>query len=297
MNEIVKYTAGDSEISLSTDIVRRTITVDPCVTDQEIGQFIQLCRYQKLNPYLGEAYLVKYKSKDPRYQKPASIIVGKQAFERRATSNIRFRGLLAGVYVMSNNQLVKRTGSMVIQGETIVGGWCEVHVDGYEVPVTATVSFNEYAKDTNTWKQMPGTMIRKVAEVQALREAFPADLEGMYIADEMRDVKEEPQKPDIQHTEVEAVPMPEDIPAQDIPSMPDDDGIVEIYTPEDIPNEPQETEKPKSKTAKLNAVRDLIAQTGTDLSKMLAYFKASKLEALTVKQLDEAAAILIRKIK
>ena len=34
------------------------------------------------------------------------------------------------------------------------------------------------------WSSKPATMIRKVAQVQALREAFPDTLGGLYTADE-----------------------------------------------------------------------------------------------------------------
>ena len=35
------------------------------------------------------------------------------------------------------------------------------------------------------WKEMPATMIRKVALVQALREAMPQEFQGMYSPEEM----------------------------------------------------------------------------------------------------------------
>ena len=53
------------------------------------------------------------------------------------------------------------------------------------------VSFDEYAgkkKDgslNSQWSKKPATMIRKVAAVQALREAFPQSFAGMYVAEEM----------------------------------------------------------------------------------------------------------------
>jgi hypothetical protein len=37
----------------------------------------------------------------------------------------------------------------------------------------------------SNWKVMPGTMIRKVALVQSLREAFPDEFGGMYSPEEM----------------------------------------------------------------------------------------------------------------
>ena len=55
------------------------------------------------------------------------------------------------------------------------------HVDGY----TATVYFSEYDKGRDNWKTKPRTMIAKVAEMHALRMAFPEELSDAYIEDEM----------------------------------------------------------------------------------------------------------------
>ena len=38
---------------------------------------------------------------------------------------------------------------------------------------------------TRSGQKKPATMIRKVAIVQALREAFPQSMSGMYVAEEM----------------------------------------------------------------------------------------------------------------
>ncbi|MDS2862679.1 recombinase RecT, partial [Streptococcus pneumoniae] len=46
------------------------------------------------------------------------------------------------------------------------------------------VSREEYDKKQSTWNTMPATMIRKVALVNALREAFPEDLGNMYTEDD-----------------------------------------------------------------------------------------------------------------
>jgi hypothetical protein len=43
----------------------------------------------------------------------------------------------------------------------------------------------EYNTGKSSWAKIPATMIRKVALVQALREAFPSDLGGCYDSAEM----------------------------------------------------------------------------------------------------------------
>ncbi|GAH89437.1 unnamed protein product, partial [marine sediment metagenome] len=55
------------------------------VTDAEVMHFIKMCWYQKLNPWLREAYLIKY---DPKYA--ASMVVGKDVFLKRASHNPKF---------------------------------------------------------------------------------------------------------------------------------------------------------------------------------------------------------------
>ena len=48
------------------------------VSMQEIVMFINLCKYAGLNPWLKEAYCIKYGNE------PATMVVGKEAFMKRA---------------------------------------------------------------------------------------------------------------------------------------------------------------------------------------------------------------------
>ena len=187
-NKIVEYKCGNETVKLSQNIVRNfLVSGNGNVTDQELVLFINLCRFQHLNPYLKEAHLIKYGNN------PATMVVGKDAFMKRAKRNEHFRGFEAGVIVMANEtgMLNNRSGALVLPGETLVGGWAKVYVDGYNVPVENVVGFEEYAgrkKDgslNNQWATKPATMIRKVALVQSLREAFPEDFAGLYDQSEM----------------------------------------------------------------------------------------------------------------
>ncbi|HHK7848436.1 TPA: recombinase RecT [Streptococcus pneumoniae] len=75
-------------------------------------------------------------------------------------------------------------GAIMLPEDTLIGGWARVHRKNFKVPVEIFVSREEYDKKQSTWNTMPATMIRKVALVNALREAFPEDLGNMYTEDD-----------------------------------------------------------------------------------------------------------------
>lgn len=177
----ITYKVGGNDITLNGGIVRKYLVSGNAgdVTDQEVMMFIRLCQYQGLNPFLREAYLVKYGSS------PAQIVTGKGALEKRASRCERYRGFEAGIIVRRPDGCVDwRTGTFYLPDEQLVGGWAKVYVDGYTHPVEAAVSLGEYNTGKSVWLQKPATMIRKVAKSQALREAFPENMQGMYEAEE-----------------------------------------------------------------------------------------------------------------
>ena len=142
--------------------------------------FIELCKAQKLNPFIREAYLIKFGTS------PANIVVGKDVFVKRAYRNPNFEGMKAGIVTVDKEgNTHEREGSLKLPGETLIGGWCEVYTSDKKFPIKSVVSLEEYSKSQSTWKTMPMVMIRKCAMVTALREAFPEDLQGLYDASEM----------------------------------------------------------------------------------------------------------------
>lgn len=176
------FEANGNTVELDADTVRNYLTNgNGKATDQEVAMFINLCKYQGLNPFLREAYLIKYDDKAP-----ASTVVGKDAFTRRAAQIPECKGWSAGVAVVTQkNEYQEREGTIVLPGEKLVGGWCAVGREGWQNPFKATVNLSEYNTGKSMWAKMPATMIRKVAIVQALREAFPDKFQGMYDQSEM----------------------------------------------------------------------------------------------------------------
>jgi phage recombination protein Bet len=169
---------------LSIEIIKKYIC--PKATDQEAYMFMQLCKMQCLNPFLREAYLIKYGDE------PATTITGKETFTKRADALPQYDGFKAGIIVKdSGNQATYREGSFVAPGETLLGGWAEVFRKDRAQSFRNEVSLTEYERKKkdgslmSSWKTMPATMIRKVPLVQSLREAFPDEFGGMYSPEEM----------------------------------------------------------------------------------------------------------------
>lgn len=183
---------------LTADTVRNYLTSgDGKVSDQEVIMFVELCKAQNLNPFVRDAYLIKM---GDNY--PAQIVVGKDVFIKRASANPNFNGMKAGIVVLDKDgQIQEREGALKLPGEQLVGGWCEVYLKDKDYPTKSLVSFEEYAQKNkktgqlnSMWSSKGATMIRKVAQSQALREAFPNELRGLYQQEEMGVDTKLPQK-------------------------------------------------------------------------------------------------------
>lgn len=193
-SSVVEYESNGEKIKLSPQIIRNyLVSGGGNVTDQEVMMFLMLCKSQHLNPFMKEAYLIKFGTS------PATIVTGKDVFTKRAKRNPKYKGKEAGiiVQVIETGEITNREGTFYIPGEErIVGGWAKVYIDGYEKPEYASVSFDEYAgrksngELNSQWATKPATMIRKVALVQALREAFPEDFGGLYGPEEIQEANE-----------------------------------------------------------------------------------------------------------
>jgi len=231
MDSIVKFKAeSGEEVTLSPDVVKRyLVSGDPSkVSDQEVMMFLKLCQYQRLNPFLNEAYLVKFGNE------PAQIIVGKDVFMRRLSNSPLVEGYQAGIIVRrkGSSEVEYRNGTFYIPGEEqLLGGWSKIWRKGWKEPVEHTVSLHEYIKlNANKqpqagWKKA-ATQIRKVALVQNAREVVP-DLRQLYVSEEMQ-VDEDK----LQHVEVEYTI-----------SEPQEEQVGDQLT-EEAPQEPAEMEAP-----------------------------------------------------
>lgn len=179
-NEIkVSYSVGGNDVTLTPQTVANYLSRgNSRPTEQDIVMFISLCKFNKLNPFLNEAYLVKYGSQ------PAQMITSKEAYFKRAEDNPNFKGIRSGIIVMRQNEIQEVEGCFQAPGDLLLGGWAEVYRADRDYPVVAKVNLSEYDKKQSIWSEKKSTMIAKIAKVQALREAFPSQLGAMYTAEE-----------------------------------------------------------------------------------------------------------------
>ena len=235
-NEVAKkdatlttYKVNGEEVQLSIPMIKKyLVSGNGQITDQEAMMFLSLCRFQKLNPFVKDAYCIKYGNSDP-----ATLVIGKDVYTKRAEQNPNYNGMEHGVIVMTADGEVKeRAGSFYLKGrEEVVGGWAKVYIKGHDVPQYDTVTFGEYAgykKDgslNSNWSKRPGTMIEKVAIMHALRNAFPNDFQGLYVQEEMengdfkvdvkematKDIEENANKADLDSEEIIDVDVEETI--------------------------------------------------------------------------------------
>lgn len=167
-------TRSGDKLFLDKPTVQKYLTNNVEITDSEFNNFFQLCKANKVNPFLKEAYIVKYGSD------PATIVIDYKVLQMSAELNPAFVGMKTGVIVMDKDGNAKeREGGFVLPNETLVAGWCEVSRNDRQTPTKCYAMLSEFRqvkKDgtpNKNWAGKPTFMIIKVAKAQALREAFP----------------------------------------------------------------------------------------------------------------------------
>lgn len=185
----VVYEADGETITLTPSIVQNYIVgTDAKITLPEFKFFTSLCKARGLNPFLKEAYCIKYG------KNPAQIVVGKDAVLKRAIKNPNYDGMESGVIVQvkETGEITERKGTFYLRdSENLVGGWAKVFRKDWQHPTYCSVAFDEVAQKKSdgslnaNWSGKGATMVEKVAKVRALRETFVEELGGMYEAEEM----------------------------------------------------------------------------------------------------------------
>lgn len=175
-------------VELSVKTVQRFLTT-PTRTGKtpnqaDVVRFMMLCQARGLNPWVGDAFLVGYDSKDgPVF----NLITSHQALLKRAECCPEYKGRESGVIVHAkgDKEPTFRAGSFVMPNEILLGGWARIHRDGLTEPSYAALNLETRNSGFGRWKDDAAGMIVKCAEAEALRRAFPSQTSGLYTRDEM----------------------------------------------------------------------------------------------------------------
>lgn len=163
--------------------------IEPKATDAECKIFLETCKQYHLNPFTKEAYLIHYDNKNE--SAASTIVLGKNCYLQMAERHPAYDGFEAGVIVLTaDGQLLNREGSIVYDGEAggevLLGGWAKVYRKDRTRASYEEVKLSEYDTGKSLWNGKKATMIRKVALVHALREAFPSTFGALYDESEVR---------------------------------------------------------------------------------------------------------------
>lgn len=165
-------------VTLSVEIVRKYFCQK--ANDGEIMHFLAVCKYHQLNPWLRDAYLVKYTDDEA-----AQIVIGKDTHAKRAEEHPQYAGDVGGIIVkLPDGKVELRVGEFFLEPEELVGGWADVVRKDREKPIQARVKLKDWVQTKRDgtpakfWRLTPAHMIAKVAMAHARHEAFPAKYQG-----------------------------------------------------------------------------------------------------------------------
>lgn len=183
---------GKTSVELTIGMVKKFLCVPTrngsIANDSDIVKFMMLCKARELDPWVGDAYLVGYDSNDgPVF----SLITAAQALLKRAEISPEYNGLESGVIVADKDSVITyRPGDLVLDGETLVGGWARCHRKDHAHPSFDALKLSTFSTGKSRWQKDPAGMIVKCAEASALRKAFPTQLGGLYSKEEMEHLSE-----------------------------------------------------------------------------------------------------------
>jgi len=176
-----KTKAGEWEEQM--DLIKNTVAKGS--TDMELKMFLHQCKKTGLDPLAHQIYCVKRWNAKTQ-QNDTTIQTGIDGYRVVADRTGKYAG--SDDYRFDNGL----TEYEMLQAEKIQPTTATVTVykmiNNVRCPFTATARWDEYYpgdKQGFMWKKMPFLMLGKCAEALALRKAFPQELSGVYVKEEM----------------------------------------------------------------------------------------------------------------
>ena len=156
----------------------------PKLSDSEFHFFVGLGKATGLNPFLREIWSVKYQENTP-----AQVFIGRDGYRKAAQSHPDYEwhepdSIYENDLFEKLNGQISHKYNLKDRGK-LIGAYCLVKRKSSTKPVCIRVSIEEYSTGKSLWNTKPETMIKKVAEAQALRLCFQDLLGGTYGEEEL----------------------------------------------------------------------------------------------------------------
>ena len=160
--------------------MRRTVAKG--ATIDELARFLYVANRLGLDPLVNQVHLTHHKT--GQGETTISVIVGIDGFRAIAERTHEYAGSDDALfdygpnYKSENGEPINPTKATVTVYRI---------VKGQRVSFTATARWKEYKPSVADfmWKRMPYAQLAKCAEALALRKAFPHDLSGVYVQEEL----------------------------------------------------------------------------------------------------------------
>lgn len=174
---IAKATGYDAE---KVDLIKDTIARG--ASDDELMLFLHLAQRSGLDPFSRQIYLIERRAN----------VNGEWKTTRQPQTGID------GLRLIADRTERYAPGRQPSYTYDVAGGlvtataYVKKFVRGEWHEIAATAHYDEYVqrkKDgqpNQMWAEKPHIMLAKCAEAQVLRRAFPAEMSGLYTADEIR---------------------------------------------------------------------------------------------------------------
>lgn len=158
----------------------------PNATDMDMIYCMKVAETFNLNPILKQIFFVERSANiDGRWITKIEPLAGRDSFLTLAHRSGKFAGIESECAI--KQKAVLQDGEWMNKNELVATA--RVYRTDNERPFCAEVSYGEYVQRTGKgeitkfWREKPETMLKKVAESQALRKAF--DISGLYSVDEV----------------------------------------------------------------------------------------------------------------